>query len=133
MVLCMSRPWKHPKTGVYYFRKVVPSDLRKAVGSGEVRKSLGTKDSREAARKHIEMAAKVVAEWEAARRGPQPMTQKEAVALAGEAYRDFQTLEDDPGEARKWHRMLTANAEARAGLPSLMIVIVHGIGTPLRG
>jgi hypothetical protein len=49
MVLCMSRPWKHPKTGVYYFRKVVPDVLRGLVGSGEVRKSLGTKTPREAA------------------------------------------------------------------------------------
>ena len=32
MVLCMARPFKHPKTGVYYFRKVVPDDMRALIG-----------------------------------------------------------------------------------------------------
>jgi integrase len=70
MVLSMSRPWKHPKTGVYYYRKVVPEAMRKLVGKVEVRQTLGTKDPREAARKFTEVAAKVAAEWEALRRGP---------------------------------------------------------------
>jgi hypothetical protein len=70
MVLYMSRPWKHPKTGVYYFRKVVPEAMRQLVGKVEERRTLGTKDPREAARKFTEVAAKVAAEWEALRRGP---------------------------------------------------------------
>src|SRR6185437_14281804 len=115
MVLGMSRPWKHPKTGVYWFRKAVPKPMRKAVGRGEVRRSLRTKDPREAALRFTEMAAKVAAEWEALRRGPQPLTLKEAVALAGEAYSDFQVLEDDPGEAAKWSGMLLTNMKARSG------------------
>ena len=48
MVLCMSRPWKHGKTGVYYFRKVVPDALRGLVGEVEMRRSRGTKTSHEA-------------------------------------------------------------------------------------
>jgi hypothetical protein len=43
MVLSMSRPWKHPRTGVYYFRKVVPEAMRELVGKVEVRRTLGTK------------------------------------------------------------------------------------------
>jgi hypothetical protein len=70
MVLSMSRPWNHPKTGVYYYRKVVPEAMRKLVGKVEVRQTMGTKDPREAARKFTEVAAKVAAEWEALRRGP---------------------------------------------------------------
>ena len=31
MPLAMSRPWKHPRTGVYYLRKGVPDDLRQLV------------------------------------------------------------------------------------------------------
>lgn len=27
MILAMSRPWKHPKSGVYWLRKRVPDDL----------------------------------------------------------------------------------------------------------
>jgi integrase len=70
VVLSMSRPWKHPKTGVYYYRKVVPEAMRQLVGKVEVRQTLGTKDPREAARKFTEVAAKVAAEWEALRHGP---------------------------------------------------------------
>jgi integrase len=70
MVLSMSRPWKHPKTGVYYYRKVVPEAMRQLVGLVEVRRTLGTKDPRQAVRRHLEVAAKVAAEWEALKQGP---------------------------------------------------------------
>ncbi|WP_213740214.1 DUF6538 domain-containing protein [Bradyrhizobium sp. dw_411] len=42
MSLAMSRPWKHPRTGVYYLRKVVPDDLRQLVGKREEKRSLET-------------------------------------------------------------------------------------------
>jgi Domain of unknown function (DUF6538) len=70
MVLSMSRPWKHPKTGVYYYRKVVPEDMRKLVGKVEERRTLRTKDPREAALRFTEVAAKAATDWEALRRGP---------------------------------------------------------------
>jgi integrase len=70
MVLSMSRPWKHPKTGVYYYRKVVPEAMRQLVGLVEVRRTLGTKDPRQAALRFTEVAATMAAEWEALRRGP---------------------------------------------------------------
>ena len=66
MVLSMSRPWKHPKTGVYYYRKVVPEAMRQLFGLVEVRKTLGTKDPRQAALRH----AQVAEDWERLRRGP---------------------------------------------------------------
>jgi hypothetical protein len=101
MVLSMSRPWKHPKTGVYYFRKVVPEAMRALVGKVEVRQTLGTKAPREAALRHAELAAKVASEWEALRRGPEPLTPKQAAALAGLWYRWFtgereEAAGDDP-------------------------------------
>ncbi|WP_456763202.1 DUF6538 domain-containing protein [Bradyrhizobium sp. USDA 4011] len=43
----MSRPWKHPKTGIYQLRKVVPDDLRKLVGKREEKLSLQTRDPAE--------------------------------------------------------------------------------------
>ena len=47
----MTSPQKHPKTGVYYFRRVVPSDIREALGRGrEIKRSLKTKDRQEANR-----------------------------------------------------------------------------------
>jgi integrase len=107
MVLCMSRPWKHPKTGVYYFRKVVPETLRPLVGKVELRKSLGTKTPREAALRHAEVAAKVAAQWDALRCGPEPLTLKEASALAGLWYRWFvPKYEDSPGtDSAAWIEM----------------------------
>jgi hypothetical protein len=70
MVLFMARPFKHPKTGVYWFRKVVPASMRPLVRKVEERRSLRTKDPRQAALRFTEVAAKVAAEWEALRRGP---------------------------------------------------------------
>jgi integrase len=94
----MSRPFKHPKTGVYYYRRVVPEALRALVGKREVRVSLKTKDPREAASRHPAVAAKVTAQWDALRREPEPLTLKEASALAGLWYRWFTAIfEDDPG------------------------------------
>jgi hypothetical protein len=98
MILSMARPWKHPKTGVYYFRRVVPEALRAAVGKVEERVSLRTKDPREAAARHPEVAARVAAEWNALRDGPKPLTHEQASALAGLWYRWFVAKhEADPG------------------------------------
>jgi hypothetical protein len=36
----MPQPFKHPKTGVYSFRKVIPVVLREPVGKSEWRESL---------------------------------------------------------------------------------------------
>ena len=101
MVLGMSRPWKHPKTGVYWFRKAVPEAMRGLVGKVELRRTLRTKNPREAALRFTEVAANVAAEWEALRRGPEPLTPKQAVALAGLWYRWFtgereEAAGDDP-------------------------------------
>ncbi|WP_460478099.1 DUF6538 domain-containing protein [Bowmanella dokdonensis] len=47
----MTSPWKHPKTGVYYFRRAVPADIRGALGRGrEIKRSLKTKSPSEAKR-----------------------------------------------------------------------------------
>jgi hypothetical protein len=39
MPLAMSRPWKHPNSGVFWLRKGVPEDLRKIVGKREEKRS----------------------------------------------------------------------------------------------
>ncbi|MGE5506736.1 MAG: DUF6538 domain-containing protein [Actinomycetota bacterium] len=46
----MSYLQKHPKTGMYWLRRPVPPELRPVVGKRELRRSLGTKDLREAKR-----------------------------------------------------------------------------------
>jgi hypothetical protein len=93
------------------------------VGKHEVRISLKTKDPREAASRHPAVAAKVASHWAALREGPKPISLKKAVALAGEAYRDFQVLEDDPGEAVLWRGVLQDNEDARAGNFGLQLTI----------
>ena len=54
MPLAMSRPFKHPRSGVYYLRKGVPEDLRELVGKREEKRSLETRDPAEAKRRHAE-------------------------------------------------------------------------------
>ncbi len=46
MALGMARPHKHPRTGVYWFRRRVPERLRTVVGKTEEIHSLKTKTPR---------------------------------------------------------------------------------------
>ena len=46
-----------------YFRKVLPEAMRQLVGLVEVRRTLGTKDRRQAALRFTEVAAMVAQEW----------------------------------------------------------------------
>lgn len=60
-ILIMARPWKHPKTGVYYFRRSIPEDLRPSARGGqaeprqEYKRSLHTKDPRNAKRLYADV------------------------------------------------------------------------------
>jgi hypothetical protein len=53
MALAMDRPWKHPATGIYWFRKRVPDDLRSLIGKLEEKRSLNTRDAAEAKVRHL--------------------------------------------------------------------------------
>ena len=115
MVLAMSRPHKHPRTGVYLFRKVVPEDLRAIIGKREEKRSLGTKDIGEAKVGHAAVAAEVETRWRALRAKsdplskPEPLSHRQVVALAGEEYRSILgRMQDDPGEAGVWEFALHA-------------------------
>lgn len=55
-VLSMARPWRHPNTGTYYFRKVIPERLREAAGIREFKRSLGTSDAKIAKKKYAAVA-----------------------------------------------------------------------------
>lgn len=96
----MPQPFKHPKTGVYYFRKVIPVALRETIGKSEWRESLKTKDIREAKRLYPEVALKVDAQLAQAAQGGSPisLTHKQIAALAGHWYADqVGMFEDNPG------------------------------------
>ena len=72
MVLQMARPQLHPRSGFFWFRKRVPTDLVEAVGRREVYFSLKTRDPAVAKRRHAEEAAKLEAQWAALRTGTPP-------------------------------------------------------------
>ena len=55
----MSYLLRDPRTGVFYHRRVVPVKLRAAVGVREIKRSLETKDPREAKRRNQEVGAEV--------------------------------------------------------------------------
>jgi integrase len=115
MVLAMSRPTKHTKTGVYYFRKVVPEDLRALVGKREEKISLGTKNPADAKLAHARIAEEVEARWRALRSQPEPLTQKQVVALSGEVYREWLALfADNPGCPDVWSALLEIQHSAKA-------------------
>ena len=84
MAQLMPQPFKHPKSSVYYYRKVIPAALRRALGNKhEFRASLGTKDLREAKRKYPEAAAKIDAILVQAAGGPVRLTQPPLTSRAG--------------------------------------------------
>ncbi|TWB88468.1 hypothetical protein FBZ93_118148 [Bradyrhizobium macuxiense] len=89
MPLAMSRPWKHPKTGIYQLRKVVPDDLRKLVGKREEKLSLQTRDPAEAKVRHAKALAELEARWANLRTGPKSLTEREAHELAADSYGEF--------------------------------------------
>lgn len=108
----MTRPVRHPKTGVYWFRKRVPAALVPLVGKREERRSLATKDPQEAKRACARVGAEVDRRWASLRRGAANLDHREAHALAGEVYHDIVGRnEREPGSAWGWS--LEADQQAR--------------------
>jgi hypothetical protein len=87
----MAAPWRHPKTGVFYFRRAVPERLRAGLGKREIKVSLGTKDLAEAKRRFAAEAARCEALFAKAAAGR--MTPERAREVAA-AWRD-RIREDD--------------------------------------
>lgn len=107
MVLSMTRPYPHPKTGVYWLRKAVPAALRATVGRRELIQSLGTKDAREARAKAPAVLARFDAILAAARNGGSSLSQRAVMALCGEWYRaECARLGDNPGSEAEWEATL---------------------------
>ena len=114
MVLTMARPFKHPKTGVYWFRKAVPKDLQGVVGKRELTRTLKTKDPAEARTAHAKVAAEVDKHWQALRSPAETLTNKQVVALAGVFYRELTAdLSDEPGTPTTWDHWLRLGRQAR--------------------
>ncbi len=120
MVLRMSRPWRHPRTGTWYLRERVPQDALAKVSGHKVyfpeeaggsvctlgthaKASLRTKDARIAKDRHPIALAHLHKFLDEARSGPKPLTHKQIVALSGRAYRNLAaTFEDNPISPGFW-------------------------------
>ncbi|MCJ2112244.1 site-specific integrase [Methylobacterium sp. E-025] len=103
MVLGMSRPWKHPKTGVYYLRKRVPADLRNVVGTEVVKITLGTKDPTVAKALHLKTLTDLESRWANLRLGAQTLTEREAHSVANRAYEVWVRMHrNDPSFQNFW-------------------------------
>jgi integrase len=99
----MTRPHKRADSSFLSYRKRVPGDLRAIVGKREVKISLRTRDPVEAKIAHARVAAEVETRWAQLRRGVISVSQKQAVAMAGEIYRELvKAHEDNPGEPGDW-------------------------------
>lgn len=88
----MTTPYRHPKTQMYWLRKAVPETLREFVGKRELKRSLQTRDPKEARKRAPAVLAEFEALLEAARRGQQ-LSPKDIQAAAGlyynERYKDL--------------------------------------------
>ncbi len=99
----MARPWKHPKTGIYWLRKRVPDALRPILGKREEKASLGTRDAAEAKRLHAQALAELEQRWANLRAPPKPISEREAHELVAPAYDWWINLHrDNPSEQTVW-------------------------------
>lgn len=128
----MPSPYKHPATGVYWFRQRTPVavktaakgqiahltiaglPIRRTIGA-ELAVSLSTKDPAEAKRRAAEALVQFDAVWASFANPPAKLTFKEIVALAGEAFRAFQSLQDDPARPEVWRNIIEVNQAALSG------------------
>jgi integrase len=92
--------WRHPKSGIFYFRQAVPEEHRPAVGKREIKFSLHTTDPKEAKLRYPDAAARANEILQRATGGERHLTHKQVLALAGEWYRrELVRREDEPGRA----------------------------------
>jgi integrase len=105
MAVRMPSPMKHPRTGVYWYRKVIPAHLRAVVGKREIQRTLGTKNLREAKRLYPSVAERVEREIALAegRVLPAHLTLQQVVALSGDWYRAaLAKQEPDPASEEEY-------------------------------
>jgi hypothetical protein len=103
MALAMARPWKHPKTGIFWLRKRIPDDLRPLLGKREEKQSLGTRDPDEAKRVHARALAELDERWANLRSGPRALSEREAHELVAPAYEWWVNAHrDNPSDQKIW-------------------------------
>lgn len=126
MVLHMPSPTKRNGSDNWYFRRRLPNEVKAIVAAmpkeqrpngwstHEVWISLGTPDRDKAKALYSEVAISVDQQIAALLMGPQPLTQKQIIALAGVAYREMLGMVDDePGAPEAWGQVLRLHGQAR--------------------
>ncbi|MCB8819281.1 DUF6538 domain-containing protein [Microvirga rosea] len=99
MALSMSRPWKHPKTGIYWLRRGVPDDLRAIIGKREIKLSLKTKDPEKAKQEHLKALTELEEQWKNLRAGSKSLSEREAHELAWAVHDTWLTAyRDNPSQ-----------------------------------
>lgn len=145
----MASPAADPRTGVFYLQVKVPADLTKVapghrvglpvgdetpvvtIGATHVKLSLRTKDIATAKARFIAALAALAAFWDSLRKGPQPLTHKQRIALAGEVRARILTLhDDDPGAPAEWQDVLRVNAYIKTGTGLLPGRQASDVATP---
>jgi hypothetical protein len=120
MALSMTRPWKHPKTGMYWLRRRVPEDLREIVGKTEEKRSLKTKDPAEARMLLAQALTDLDTKWANLRRGPVVLSDTEAHQLASVVYKQwFKQYKDNPSDQKLWNVELGPSAVWNLGYPTI--------------
>ncbi|WP_116654901.1 DUF6538 domain-containing protein [Pelagibacterium sediminicola] len=144
MVKAMPAPYKHKRTGVYQYRQRTPRDIledargkkvsvtvdgtvRQLTIGGELKVSLSTKDPREAKERAREVQDQYDLIWDSFRSNEITLTHRQAVALAGEVYRDWSVLEDNPGSPELWSHIRALNADALIGRPHLHLLTIRPV------
>ncbi|KLK94142.1 hypothetical protein AA309_05375 [Microvirga vignae] len=118
MTLPMTRPFKHPRTGIFWLRKRVPADLVPVLGRREVTRSLDTRDPAEAKRRHMQALAEIEAQWTNLRAGPRPLTEREAHGLAETVFENWlEAHRDHPSNQVLWHPELYPKLWTASPLP----------------
>ena len=116
VVLPMPSPYKHPKTGTYWVRKVVPLELRRIVKRSELKASLRTKDPRAAKERVTVELDRFNATLESARSRlsglEQTLSARQMAAIVGAAYRRWLDKQGDhTGNRKAWQAELNELTE----------------------
>jgi len=125
MSVRFASPWRHPKTGIYWFRRRVPVRLRPIVGKKMLQRTLGTKDLEEARIRFFKVAHNIEVEWGEMLASLPPPSKKrhgDAFVVAGATISppDFDALPQaqnavQPKRTAEWYTSAVAVRSAETG------------------
>ena len=113
----LSKPSRHPKTGIFQFRKRVPEHLRAVVGKREEKRSLGTRDLDEARIRHAVAEHECLKRWRSLEQGQVDLNVRQCRAIAGVlCLQRIAKFEDDVEDPMPWRDELLRLQRERSAL-----------------